>query len=71
MLYFLFNIKRQGMSLASSNEYLSKIKHLSKDTRRLLISRVGIGWKLKLTMRLNDHEYEYMYEYKYEYNQIR
>ena len=31
------------------------IKNLSKGTRRSLISRDGIGWKVKLTMRLNDH----------------
>ena len=31
------------------------LKHLSKDTRRVLISRDGIGWKVKLTIRLNDH----------------
>ena len=42
MLCFLFNIKRQGvvkhLSSASSNEYLSKIKHLSIDIRRSLIT---------------------------------
>ena len=31
------------------------LKHLCKDTRRVLISRDGIGWKVKLTIRLNDH----------------
>ena len=59
LFYFLFNIKRQGLvnhrSSASSDEYQSKIKNLSKDTRRSLISRDGIGWKVKLTVRLNDH----------------
>ena len=47
MLYFLFNMRRQGVvkpsKSASSNQYLSKIKNLSKETRRLLISRDGIG----------------------------
>ena len=42
-------------SSASSNEYLSKIKNVSKVTCRSLISRDGIGWKVKLTIWLNDH----------------
>ena len=32
-----------------------RLKNLSKDTLRLLISRDGIGWKVKLTIRMNDH----------------
>ena len=31
------------------------MKNLSKDTCRFLISRDGIGWKVKLAIRLNDH----------------
>ena len=31
------------------------IKNLSKGTRRSLISRDGIGWKVQVTMRLNDN----------------
>ena len=34
---------------------MPKIKHLFKGTRRPLISRYDIGWKVKLTMRLNYH----------------
>ena len=37
---------------APSNEYLCKIKSLSKDTCWLLISRDRIGWKAKLKIRL-------------------
>ena len=44
-----------GVQLQVMNIYLSKIKNLSKDTRRSLTSRDGIGWKVKLTVRLNDH----------------
>ena len=59
LLYFLFNIKRKGVvkppTFSLSNEYLSKIKNISKDTHRLLISRDKICWKVKLATRLNDH----------------
>ena len=37
---------------APSNEYLCKIKSLSKYTCWLLISRDRIGWKAKLKIRL-------------------
>ena len=36
------------------NIYL-RLKVLSKDTLRSLISRDGINWKVELTMMLNDH----------------
>ena len=42
------------ISSTSSNKYLSKIKTLYTNTCRLLISRDGIGWKVKLTIRLNN-----------------
>ena len=61
-MYFFFDIKRQGVLKLSEFSFkwwisLSKIKNLSKDTCRSLISRGSIGWKVKLTIRLwlNDH----------------
>ena len=58
LLYFLFGVKKQGVvkppSSASINEHLSKIKAFSNDAPRLLISRDGIGWKVKLRIRSND-----------------
>ena len=48
-------VKPPSVSSASSNTHLSKIKNLSKDFRRSLISRDGIGWKVKLAIKLNDH----------------
>ena len=58
LLYFLFGVKKQGEvkppSSASTNEYLSKIKAFSNDTPKSLISRDGIGWKVKLRIRSND-----------------
>ena len=41
-------------SSASSNNYLSNIQKLSKDTPESLISRDGTGWKVKMMIRLSD-----------------
>ena len=50
-MYFLLNIQRQGVvkprKFSSSNKYLSKIKNLSKDTCRTLISKERISLRTK------------------------
>ena len=42
-------------SSVSSNEYLLKIKNLSKDIHSSPIPIDGISWKVKLTIWFNDH----------------